>query len=128
MEKSISAIKLSDEYYYLKDEHEHSGFKCDECGKEFQKPIVATILSNVDTQRYYACPRCLTKVSVIEKQRSMENREEGFQTRETRKTASKLDEDVKCNHFLGYLKKRPRNDPFPEDCLTCSKMIECLAR
>ena len=31
-----------------------------------------------------------------------------------------------CAHHLGYLKRRPKNTPIPEECLTCSKMIECM--
>jgi hypothetical protein len=39
---------------------------------------------------------------------------------------AKHEDDAKCTHFLGYLKKRPRDMPFPDECLTCNKMIECL--
>ena len=36
-------------------------------------------------------------------------------------------EEVKCRLFHGYLKKRPKNTPIPDECLICSRMIECLA-
>jgi hypothetical protein len=32
----------------------------------------------------------------------------------------------KCEHFLGYLNKHQKNMPFPDECLTCSKMVECM--
>jgi hypothetical protein len=31
-----------------------------------------------------------------------------------------------CLHEVGYLKKRGKNTPIPEECLTCSKMIDCM--
>jgi len=31
-----------------------------------------------------------------------------------------------CNHFLGYLKKIPKNTIIPDECFGCLKMIECL--
>ena len=31
-----------------------------------------------------------------------------------------------CLHGLGYLKKRGKNVPIPEECFTCSKMIDCM--
>jgi hypothetical protein len=33
-----------------------------------------------------------------------------------------------CQHFLGYLKKRPKGKSVPDECLTCNKMIECMLR
>lgn len=31
-----------------------------------------------------------------------------------------------CSHFLGYLKKFPKNTSIPDECFGCLKMIECL--
>lgn len=125
MEKTISSFKLSDDHYHFGEDN--TCFKCDECGEKFRKPLLATISSNINIQKYYACPRCLTKVNIVEKQKREENRESVYQTKEVKKTTTKLEENVNCNHFVGYLKKRPKDTPFPEECLTCNKMIECLA-
>jgi hypothetical protein len=32
---------------------------------------------------------------------------------------------LKCNHQLGYLTTFPANASFPEECLSCSKIMEC---
>jgi len=32
-----------------------------------------------------------------------------------------------CSHFLGYLRKIPRNTSIPDECFTCPKMVECLS-
>ena len=31
-----------------------------------------------------------------------------------------------CLHYYGYLAKLPKNSSIPEDCLLCSKVVECL--
>jgi len=31
-----------------------------------------------------------------------------------------------CLHYFGYLSKLPKNSSIPEDCLLCSKVVECL--
>jgi DNA-directed RNA polymerase subunit RPC12/RpoP len=124
MEKSVNSFRLSGDHYHL--EEGSTSFKCSGCGEKFRNPLLATVSSNISVQKYYACPRCLTKVDIVEKQKSEESRESVYQTREAKRVTVKLEESVNCNHFIGYLKKRPKDSPFPEECLTCSKMIECL--
>ncbi|MGQ9641682.1 MAG: hypothetical protein ACUVUF_06115 [Candidatus Bathycorpusculaceae bacterium] len=126
MEKIASLTKTNGDNYQF--EEKLACFRCERCGEEFQKPLLATISPTANAQKYFACPRCLTKLDIVKESKVEENREEHPSTREKAKTKEafpKLEED-KCSHFLGYLKKRPRNTPIPDDCLTCEKMIECL--
>jgi len=32
-----------------------------------------------------------------------------------------------CPHHFGYLKEHPKNIPIPNECLTCTKIMQCLA-
>ncbi len=32
-----------------------------------------------------------------------------------------------CPHHFGYLKEHPKNTPIPNECLTCTRIMECLA-
>jgi hypothetical protein len=32
-----------------------------------------------------------------------------------------------CSHFLGYLRKVPKNSSIPDECFSCPKMVECLS-
>lgn len=32
-----------------------------------------------------------------------------------------------CPHHFGYLKEHPKNTPIPNECLTCTKIMQCLA-
>jgi hypothetical protein len=31
-----------------------------------------------------------------------------------------------CSHYFGYLRTLPKNASLPDECLGCSKIIECL--
>jgi hypothetical protein len=103
-----------------------NSFICNGCGENFSKPILATVSSSGILQKYYACPHCLTAVSDVKSQRSEEDEKTSVSTEEIGNTEVKLENNVECKNFFGYLKKRPKNTPIPEECLTCDKMIECL--
>jgi hypothetical protein len=47
-------------------------------------------------------------------------------TVDSRKPRTEQEATVKCGHFFGYLNKHQKNMPFPEECLTCTKMVECM--
>jgi hypothetical protein len=91
---------------------------CNECGGTFQKPVLATVSCNGRVQKYYACPFCMTRVK--------EDKNTIVSTEDAKKPSAKPENSVECKHFLGYLKSRPKDTPFPDECLTCDKMIECL--
>jgi hypothetical protein len=57
----------------------------------------------------------------------MEDSVEEEQTEEAPYNKSEKTEDVpSCSHHMGFLKKREKNSPIPEECLTCLKMIDCM--
>lgn len=105
---------------------ELGNLRCNECKAAFQEPVIATISSSDSAQTYYACPRCLTEVDNYEDQKNRETRKEEPIVNDIKKGITESEEDVECKHYFGYLKKRPTNISVPEECLTCSKMIECL--
>ena len=35
---------------------------------------------------------------------------------------------TKCPYHFGYLAKLCKNKPLPEECLLCSKVVECITR
>jgi len=100
-------------------ERNYVDFVCDECGETFQKPILATVSCDGRVQEYYACPCCMARISE-------ERKEITISKKDVKKPSIKLENNVKCKHFFGYLKRRPKDMPFPDECLTCCKMIECL--
>jgi len=109
----------------------HDNAVCDVCGEEFKHPLLAELISSDHTEEYYACPRCLTKVGEVERQEKMEADEadegeevEIVEVQEESETVKPEDAPA-CPYYLGYLKKRQKNSPIPENCFTCTKMIEC---
>jgi len=51
-------------------------------------------------------------------------------TAKTEKTESSQDNKPPgCSHYVGYLmKEHPKKTPIPNECITCSKINECLMR
>ena len=56
--------------------------------------------------------------------------EEAPSVEEEKKEIPKQDEPAPtvCPYHVGYLKKRPKNTPVPEECFTCVEMIDCMSR
>jgi DNA-directed RNA polymerase subunit RPC12/RpoP len=126
MERSISSFKFENDSYKLSPPRENS--KCHTCGEEFETPLFAVISSGFLVEEYYACPRCLSKVGGVERQKHAEVHEaEDEEDSHETEVEDKMEETVTCAHHLGYLKRRPKNTPIPEECLTCSKMIDCMS-
>lgn len=111
-------------------EREINKGSCEACGRMFEEAIRVTNLSAAPLQTYNACPFCFSKLSVdmvleepndtkasaVEKTRNV-----------PRKNKKNVDpKQIECPHYLGYLKKRPKNMPIPDGCLTCNKMIKCV--
>lgn len=103
-------------------------FRCAECNGAFQKPLLATLMSGKGAEKYYACPRCLSKVDYVEHGRRERSVEVSASRTSVEPTAEKQSDKGDCKHFLGYLKKRPKDAPIPDECLTCDRMIECMIR
>jgi len=123
MEKSIYQIKLENE-----NSRDQQYFRCTECSETFQRPLLATFSSMGYVQKYTACPRCLSKVTIAKQHESSEKREANVSLEKVKKVAveKSKEDNAKCKHFLGYLKSRPKDMSFPEECLTCDRMIECM--
>jgi DNA-directed RNA polymerase subunit RPC12/RpoP len=111
-----------------RDKHqtdEEASFTCNECGTKFEKPLFTNISSEGLVQTYYACPHCLSKLPEEEEKETRGN-EAAAPPEEPEKTQPKP-QNEKCQHFLGYLKKRPKETAIPEACWTCQRIIECMA-
>jgi len=117
MERDASLLRLA-------ERHDSSrvdsvDLSCNRCGGSYQKPILATVSCGGEVQKYYACPRCMVKIS--------EELKEITVSRElVEEPEIRYEKSVKCRYSFGYLKKRPKDAPIPDECLTCDKMVECM--
>jgi DNA-directed RNA polymerase subunit RPC12/RpoP len=105
----------------------------DECGKSFDHPIQLTVLSNDPVETYPACPYCMSRIDLEEE--NMKHTDQlpkvmkikAVLQEEKEREESKDTNEPKCQHGFGYLKKRSKGSPIPDECLICQKMIQCLS-
>jgi hypothetical protein len=106
---------------------------CEACGRPIETPIQVTNQSATPLRIYTACPFCLSEVADREEADAKHNIDvvavpvpESFEPITPPDIGSVEDEQTAYPHQFGYLKKRPKNTPIPDTCLTCQKMIQCL--
>ena len=127
MERNLASLKFG-------VDATHSTSTCSVCGEDFEQPLFAMVFSDSLVEEYYACPKCLSKVASVARQKDFEVDEVEEEAEVEEPVALKFEAAVEssvgdvagCAHSLGYLKRRPKNTPIPEECLTCSKMIDCM--
>jgi DNA-directed RNA polymerase subunit RPC12/RpoP len=100
-----------------------AGSTCGACGESFENPLLAMVFNESVVEEYYACPNCLSKVASLRQKPDVEEVDEAEDEVAVEGGVEGL---ADCAHQLGYLKRRPKNTPIPEECLTCSKMIDCM--
>jgi DNA-directed RNA polymerase subunit RPC12/RpoP len=127
MERNLSSLKFGVEGSVLSTVR--AGSTCSACGEVFDEPLLAMVFSDSLVEEYYACPKCLSKVRSVERRESFDVDDAG-DAEEVNALGSQVEgaaaDSAGCAHHLGYLKVRPKNTSIPEECLTCSKMIECM--
>jgi DNA-directed RNA polymerase subunit RPC12/RpoP len=99
---------------------------CSGCGTTFQTPILATVSISGQVRTYYACPRCMTKVASFKVPKKVRHGKEPALAAEQDRPTAKQEPASHCTHFFGYLNKHQKSTPFPDECLTCPKMVECM--
>jgi len=113
-----------------KTSQKNDSYSCLKCGNKFEKPIFAVNNSPGVTEGYYACPLCLSKIKNPKDEETDEvpTDEEAPIVEEEEKGAPTERSPPVCPYHFGYLKKRPKNTPVPEECFTCLEMIDCMTR
>lgn len=104
---------------------DHNVLTCNGCGKSVADPILAHILTAGHTQSYHACPHCMTRLKITAA-RKTEDKKPTVSGKEATKPEGKSEGNIKCQHSFGYLNKRQKGSPVPEQCLTCTRMVDCL--
>ena len=128
MEKIISTPEVGSEYSFSNQE----AGNCENCGENFQKPLFTTIYSGEALKEYYACPRCLSKIINSDIVKMDKIKQPEIPKKEEAKPKTVEAEDAQdsipgCKNTIGFLKRKPKDTPIPEECFICSKMIECMA-
>jgi len=113
-----------------------SKFTCSNssCGLVFFKPIRVKNLC-IDSEVYYACPRCFTAIDETESVPVIEPRvsskvdaseETVMPDVEHKKTESRT--SAKCTHRFGYLSERSKSEKIPDECVMCENIVKCMLK
>lgn len=129
MERNSSSLEIKNENYPTSNPE---GISCDNCGDRFEKPLFTTVSSGQVLKEYYACPKCLSKIISVDVQKPKKINQ--FEITKDEESKAEIKEEIKiedkilgCKNTIGYLKRRPKNMPIPEECFICNKMIDCMA-
>jgi len=129
MERNMSSLKVGNEDYSPSNPE---GISCDSCGEKFEKPLFTTLSSGQVLKEYYACPKCLSKIISVDVQKAKKIKQPEISKEEepkidNTKTEKEKETILGCKNNIGFLKRRPKSTPIPEECFTCCKMIDCMA-
>jgi len=110
-------------------EEQASACSCTKCGKSFSQPVELTVRTKGSLETYQACPHCFSQVSVSDNLKKPPSEAAldalANAVKETAKDIEK-NKQAGCSNFLGYLKKRPKGSPIPDECLTCDSIMQCM--
>ncbi len=100
------------------------------CSKVFTAPLRAVNLQQDASEPYDACPFCLTKLA--ESSTAKIGPEEEPVTIKTALPSQKQFESKQkppeCHHYLGYLGDRQNRDQFPDECMVCKDIVDCMLK
>jgi len=95
------------------------------------------MLGSKNSEKYDACPYCLTEIRVEEDAKTFEIQQTGkeeikIEQTEIRKiekqTAQNLQKTEGCLHYMGYLSQRSTKEKIPEECIVCQNIVQCMLK
>ncbi len=96
------------------------------CGKTFGDPLLLNDLSKTPAESYYVCPHCIAKLNEISTQEKELQRPTPISV-EPQKKLEETDSSS-CVHHFGYLNTHAKDASLPDECLTCSKLLQCMLK
>jgi len=100
-------------------------YLCIQCSHPFSHPLALTNNSSDSSETYYACPYCLSKIDVDERDLVAAFREEmktdGFKN-------SPIDSPPKTPELPKVLEEEAawKNIVIPNECLDCANLLPCV--
>ena len=114
------------------DDAREGSFNCpnEDCGHVFKNPLIALQIQKGEETEFYACPWCLSKITV-EKDSILPdlNRLEDEVTEKSEpKPVLPHETSSGCRYHLGYLGERNSRGAIPEECMICKDLMDCMHR
>lgn len=108
------------------------------CGRSFATPVRLTDFSHKSrSETYFACPYCFSKVDESDDDDMKLLHSGGYEIpakdgaknlkRGESKKPSGAEAEGNCPHGVGYLKTRSKGEAFPDSCLTCPHIFQCMS-
>jgi len=92
------------------------------CKKTFDKPLKTLNLQQDPAKSYAACPYCLTKIEELETNKPVKTKIEHL----SKKESKPKEKTNTCQYFFGYLSQREKKADFPEECMICTQIVDCM--
>ncbi len=75
------------------------------------------------------CPYCLTIVTEPNLENNGKPEKEQIESVVNREKPSKNKEkSIACHYHLGYLGEREKKEQFPDECMVCTQIVECMLK
>ena len=121
---TLELVRIGGDRLQIFHGHQHEDkLKCPYkgCEKIFDKPTVITDNSVIPRETHYACPYCMSKLTLItERNKVIEIKPTEYGT--------VFDSPAKCAHYSGQLSPPEGNLLAQDECLICPKVLQCNKR
>jgi transcriptional antiterminator len=96
------------------------------CGKVFNKPLKTQNLKG-SKEHYNACPYCLAEITINEMEgKNPPEKTDTEATFSNSEPSKKEEKSFTCKHYSGYMSEKEHRQQFPEECMICRELIECM--
>jgi len=90
------------------------------CRYEISEPIIINDFSNKSMRTFSGCPNCFFKVDIATFQTQKGEQKSTIEPEETN--------SIRCTHDIGSLTSRLQQNQIPQECLVCTKLLECMQK
>jgi hypothetical protein len=107
-----------------------SSFNCpnEDCGHFFSRPLRALTIQEDKKTNYYACPRCLSEITVEDDSilQTIDKVEDEAKRASEPEQVVTPEVPLGCRYHLGYLAERDSEASIPDECMICKDLMECM--
>ncbi len=116
-------------YWLLKIEEKKITCPNKVCAKILAMPLSTLNIQQSSKETYNACPHCLTEITVYENKKEGPPEATSAEVVPTQEAPGKnQDKAIFSKHYLGYLSDKEKREQFPEECMFCGEILQCMLK
>jgi hypothetical protein len=101
----------------------------DACKKVITKPLKTLNRQQGSKEPYYACTYCLTEITLTETEKDDTLEKPAADVAVLEEKPSQNQEKLSdCKHYFGYMSEKEHKQEMPEECMLCSRIIDCMIK